>query len=84
MLNLTYECFEYLLCVIEVIIGHVFLIGGHEKRFRNRLGQVLLILVIGIFLWAKSLIITSTLVGMIYSLLWIGIYFIVQFKVKWS
>ena len=84
MLNLTYECFEYLLCVIEVIIGHVFLIGGHEKRFRNRLGQVLLILVIGILLWAKSLIITSTLVGMIYSLLWIGIYFIVQFKVKWN
>ena len=84
MVNLTYECFEYLLCVIEVIIGHVFLIGGHEKRFNNRLGQVLLILGTGILLWAKPLIITSALVGMIYSFVLIGIYFVVQFRVRWN
>ncbi len=84
MVNLTYECFEYSLCVIEVIIGYVFLVGGHEKRFSNQLGQVLLILGIGVLLWAKPLIITSVLVGMIYSFLLIGIYFVVQFRVKWN
>lgn len=84
MFNLTYDCFEYLLCVIEVIIGYVFLVGGHEKRFRSRLGQILLILGIGILLWGKSLVISSSLVGVIYSFLLIGVYFMLQFRVKWN
>ncbi|MBP3886545.1 MAG: GHKL domain-containing protein [Cellulosilyticum sp.] len=83
-MNMIYTVFEYILCIIEIMMLHIFCSRLLEKKYAQKRLVVVRVLGCSLLVFFKEYLIANFGIGIIYTFSVILIYANLQFKGEWK
>ncbi|MEE1072575.1 MAG: hypothetical protein U0L26_09380 [Cellulosilyticum sp.] len=86
MLDIAYHLMEFLLCIIESLILYIFLVRSCSTlRIKNSMVRASILIGLMIMIFIKNMFSMSTYGGIDYSMFFVALYMVLQFKMeKWN